>query len=51
MSTVGKSLINSGRIELRSRRSGVVEEMTPDEMIPALLSKIAAETTDNTNDS
>jgi len=48
--TVGKSLINSGLVEMKTRRSGIVEEMSPDKVIPALLSKIAAETREKTCD-
>jgi len=47
--TVGKSLSNSGKVELRARKNGVVEEMSPDDLIPALLSKISAETTEKTD--
>jgi len=47
---VGKSLLNSGLIEMRIRKNGAVEEMTPDKVIPALLSKIADESTEKTDD-
>jgi len=39
--TVGKSFTNSGLVEMRTRKSGVVSEITPDRVIPALLSEIA----------
>ncbi len=48
--TVGKSLINSGLVEMRDRKSGGVEEMTPDELVPILLSRVAAETLEKTDD-
>ena len=41
--TVGKSLTNAGLIEVRDRKGGVTEEMSPDQLVPDLLSKIAAE--------
>jgi prolyl-tRNA synthetase len=42
--TVGKSLAHSGLVEVKSRKSGIIEEMAPEEMVAALMSKIAAET-------
>ena len=42
--TIGKGLSKSGLVEMRTRRNGAVEEMTPEKVIPALLSRIAAET-------
>lgn len=39
--TVGKSFTNSGLVEMRTRKSGVVSEITPDQVIPALLAEIA----------
>ncbi len=40
--TVGKSLTNSGLVEVRDRKSGETEEVTPDQVVGVLLSKIAA---------
>jgi len=48
--TVGKSLLNGGLVEMRVRKSGSVEETTPDRVIPALLSKIAAENLEKADD-
>jgi prolyl-tRNA synthetase len=42
--TVGKSLTNSGLIEIRIRKNGAVEEIAPDKVTPTLLAKIATET-------
>ncbi len=48
--TVGKSLINSGLVEIRIRKNGAVEEVTPDKVTPALLLKIDAEIIEKTDD-
>ena len=48
--TVGKGLINSGLVEIRVRKNGAVEEVTPDKVTPALLLKIDAETIEKTDD-
>ena len=39
--TVGKSLISSGLVEVRDRKSGATEEVAPDQVVAVLLSKIA----------
>jgi prolyl-tRNA synthetase len=41
--TVGKSYINSGTVEVRSRRDGATEELTPEETVAILQKKILAE--------
>ncbi|MBW2658711.1 MAG: proline--tRNA ligase [Deltaproteobacteria bacterium] len=41
--TVGKSLTKSGLVEVKNRKSGVTEEMVPEQLVAALLTKIAAE--------
>jgi len=48
--TVGKSLTDSGLVEIRIRKDGVVEEVTPDKVTSALLLKITAETIEKTDD-
>jgi prolyl-tRNA synthetase len=47
--TVGKGLINSGLVEIRIRKNGAVEEVTPDKVTPTLLAKIATETIEKTD--
>jgi len=42
--TVGKSLTKSGLVEVKNRKSGAMEEMAPEQLVAALISKIAAET-------
>lgn len=39
--TVGKSLTNSGLVEVRDRKSGETEEVSPDQVVAVLMSKIA----------
>jgi prolyl-tRNA synthetase len=41
--TVGNSYTKSGRVEVRRRRDGVIEEMTPDEVVTNLYTRITAE--------
>ena len=42
--TFGKNLLKSGLVEMRDRRSGGVEEVSPDKVVSALVAKIAEET-------
>ena len=41
--TVGNSYTKSGRVEVRRRRDGVIEELTPDEAVKNLYERITAE--------
>lgn len=41
--TVGNSYLKSGKVEVRRRRDGATEEMTPEEAVAALRERISAE--------
>jgi len=41
--TVGKSYTNNGKVEIRRRRDGVIEEMTPAEAVKNLYTRISTE--------
>ena len=41
--TVGNSFAKSGKVEVRSRRDGATEEMTPEEAVSVLREKLLAE--------
>ncbi len=41
--TVGNSYVKSGKVEVRRRRDGVTEEMTPEEAVGALCERISSE--------
>jgi len=42
--TVGKNMLKNGMIEMRDRRNGVAEEISPDKVVSVLAAKITAET-------
>ena len=41
--TVGKSLVDKGVVEIRSRREGLTEEMAPDQAMQAVISRVTEE--------